>query len=116
MPNSLPPSQSVRFISTTVTAGLLGIQKTGHLLFRDSTFPISAARHLPSLLAHQIEVFDILPVKLDGKAFEFNDFHERLTLPLPFNRDVATVHRLLFEGILAGNFTPFWIQIGRAHV
>jgi len=31
-----------------------------------------------------------------------------MTLPLPFDRDVATVHRLLFDGILAGNFTPFW--------
>src|SRR6266513_256279 len=59
------------------------------------------------LPGHQIEIFDILPVKFDGKAFESNDFHECLTLPLPFDRDVATVHRLLFEGILAGNFTSF---------
>src|SRR5207248_2627017 len=39
-------AQAARFSSATVTAGLLGRQKTGHLLFRDSTFPISAARHL----------------------------------------------------------------------
>src|SRR6267142_4116021 len=66
-------------------------------------------RHLPSFLpAHQIEVFNILPVKFDGKVFEFDDFHECLTLPLLFDRDVATVHGLLFEGILARNFTPLW--------
>jgi hypothetical protein len=33
---------------------------------------------------------------------------ECLSLPLPFDRDVATLRRLLFEGILAGDFTPFW--------
>lgn len=58
------------------------------------------------LSAHQIEIFNILPVQFEGKAFESDDFHEFLTLLLPFDRDVATVRRLLFLGILAGNFTP----------
>ena len=43
------------------------------------------------LPAHQIEVFNILPVKFDGKAFEFDDFHECLTLPLPFDRNNHSV-------------------------
>jgi hypothetical protein len=73
-------------------------------LGRFCCFP-GTSRLLP---AHQIEVFNILPVKFDGKAFDCDDFHECLTLPLPFDRDAATVHGLLFEGILTRNFTPFW--------
>jgi hypothetical protein len=57
-------------------------------------------------LAHHIEVFDILRLQFDRKAFERDDFHECLTLPLPFDRDVATIRRLLLQGILAGDFPP----------
>jgi hypothetical protein len=50
------------------------------------------------LSAHQSEISNILSVEFDGKAFEFDKFHECLTLPWRFDRDVAAIHRLLFEG------------------
>ena len=59
------------------------------------------------LIARHIEVFDVLRLQRDGKAFDCDNFHECLTLPLPSNRDLATVGRLLFQGILARDFIPF---------
>src|SRR5215831_13256030 len=58
-------------------------------------FRLPVNRALDFLSAHQIEVFDILSPQFDGKAFEPDDFHECLTFPLPFDRDVATVRRPL---------------------